>query len=237
MATATTITPTPTAIPTRTTITRATTITTDRGGQWLVALDLEGVLVPEIWVAVAEATGVDALRLTTREVADYDELMANRLAALDSNRIPFSRLEEIVAGLEPFAGAVEFLRSLQADRPVAIVSDTYEQLARPLLAKLGHPLTLCHRLRVDADRIVDASTRRPAAKRAAVEGFRALGYRVAAAGDSFNDVEMLDGADRAVLFRPAEATRTLRPRLPVARTYVELDAALRGLAAEEAEQK
>lgn len=182
--------------------------------------------MPEIWVAVAEATGVEALRRTTREVADYDELMANRLRILDANEIPFSVLVEVVRALEPLPGAAEVLRRLRAEVPVVIVSDTYEQLAWPLLHAIGHPFTLCHRLTLHGDRIVDASIRTPSAKRAAVEGFQSLGYRVAAAGDSFNDVEMLDAADRAVLFRPAPAMEDLRPRLPVARTHLELEAAL-----------
>ncbi len=182
--------------------------------------------MPEIWVAVAEATGIEELRLTTREVADYGELMANRLRALEANDVPFGRIVDVVCDLEPLPGAIDFLQGLRAIMPVAILSDTYEQLVAPLLDALGEPFTLCHRLRLDGDRIVGAEVRSPSAKRAAVDGFRSLGYRVAAAGDSFNDVEMLDGADRAVLFRPAEATRALRPHLPVARTYAELESVL-----------
>jgi len=172
--------------------------------QSLITLDLEGVLAPEIWIAVAEATGIGAFARTTRDEPDYGLLMAGRLAALDRHDITFSQMIEIVNELEPLPGAVEFLDNLRAEVPVVILSDTFEQLAAPLFAKLGHPLVLCHRLSIEDDRVTGSTVRMEGAKRHAVEAYRSLGYTITAAGDSFNDIEMLSAADRGFLFQPSE---------------------------------
>ena len=170
--------------------------------QSIVTLDLEGVLVPEIWIAVAEKTGIKELRRTTRDEPDYDALMRYRLDLLGEHGLTMSLIAEVIAGLEPLPGAAEFLSELRLHRPVVILSDTFEQFARAVAPKLGYPVILCHRLEVDeaSDRITGYSLRMPDQKRSAVEAFRSLGYRVLAAGDSYNDTSMLLAADSGYLF-------------------------------------
>ena len=159
--------------------------------QTIVTLDLEGVLVPEIWIAVAERTGIDALRRTTRDEPDYDRLMRGRLDLLAEHDLGLAAISEVIGGLSPLPGAVEFLDELRDRTQVVILSDTFEQFAGPLLAQLGRPTILCHRLVLDGDRVAGYRLRMPEQKRAAVEAFRGLGYRVVAAGDSYNDTAML----------------------------------------------
>ena len=169
--------------------------------QSMVVLDMEGVLVPEIWIAVAERTGVEALRRTTRDEPDYDALMRYRLDLLAEHDLTMSLIADVIAGLDPLPGAEGFLAELRSKRPVVILSDTFEQFASALAPKLGHPVILCHRLDVDAsDQITGYRLRMPDQKRAAVEAFRSLGYRVLAAGDSYNDTSMLLAADAGYLF-------------------------------------
>jgi phosphoserine/homoserine phosphotransferase len=171
--------------------------------QRIVVLDMEGVVVPEIWVAVAERTGIDALRRTTRDEPDYDVLMQYRLALLAEHGLSMSLIAEVLAGLDPLPGARAFLDELRARHPVVILSDTFEQFAAALAPKLGQPVILCHRLEVDGatDRISGYRLRMPDQKRAAVEAFRSLAYEVRAAGDSYNDTSMLLAADAGYLFR------------------------------------
>ena len=168
----------------------------------MVVLDMEGVLVPEIWIAVAERTGVEALRRTTRDEPDYDALMRYRLDLLHEHGLTMSLITEVIAGLDPLPGATGFLDELRSHRPVVLLSDTFEQFAAALAPKLGHPVILCHRLLVDdaSDQITGYRLRMPDQKQAAVEAFRALGYRVLAAGDSYNDTSMLLAADAGYLF-------------------------------------
>ena len=187
-----------------------------------MTLDLEGVLAPEIWIATAEATGVDAFLRTTRDEPDYELLMKGRLQALADNDISFSQLIEIVETLEPLKGAVEFINRLQTVFPIVILSDTFEQLAAPMFAKLGSPLVLCHRLTIEDDRVTGAAVRRFNAKQHAVEAFHSLGYKVIGVGDSFNDLTMLRSADRAVLFRPSELVRSQNSDLRCTSDYAEL---------------
>ena len=169
--------------------------------QSMVVLVMEGVLVPEIWIAVAERTGVDALRRTTRDEPDYDVLMRHRLDLLAEHELTMPLIADVIAGLDPLPGAVAFLDGLRSQRPVVILSDTFEQFASALAPKLGHPVILCHRLDVDASgQITGYRLRMPDQKRAAVEAFRSLGYRVLAAGDSYNDTSMLLAADAGYLF-------------------------------------
>ncbi len=171
--------------------------------QRIVVLDMEGVVVPEIWVAVAERTGIDALRRTTRDEPDYDVLMRYRLDLLAEHGLSMSLIAEVLAGLDPLAGARAFLDELRSQYPVVILSDTFEQFAAALAPKLGQPVILCHRLEVDesTDRITGYRLRMPDQKRAAVEAFRSLAYEVRAAGDSYNDTSMLLAADAGYLFR------------------------------------
>ncbi|MBI5614734.1 MAG: bifunctional phosphoserine phosphatase/homoserine phosphotransferase ThrH [Gammaproteobacteria bacterium] len=199
----------------------------------IACLDFEGVLVPEIWIGLAERTGIEELRVTTREMPDYHQLMRRRLGILAQHGIKFRDLQAAAEGLEPLPGAREFLDWLRARFQVAIVSDTYYELAGPLIAKLGHPMLLCHRLRVDgAGNIADYVLRQEDPKRHTVRAFKSLRYRVLATGDSYNDIPMLEEADSACLFRPPEKVVQDYPAFPVARSYEELKAAF--LAANEA---
>ena len=168
--------------------------------QTIVTLDLEGVLIPEIWIAVAEATGIPELRRTTRDEPDYDLLMRQRLAILDQHGLTMSAIETVISTLQPLPGAVDFLNALRERTQVIILSDTFEQFGRPFMRQLGMPTLFCHRLIVENDRIVDFELRQVDQKRHAVEAFRSLNYRIVAAGDSYNDTAMLTVADDGFLF-------------------------------------
>lgn len=190
--------------------------------QTIVTLDLEGVLVPEIWIAVAETTGIAALRRTTRDEPDYDKLMQGRLAILDEHGLSMSAIERVIASLSPLEGARAFLDELRSLTQVVILSDTFEQFGRPLMKHLGMPTLVCHRLVVDNDRIVDYELRLDDQKRRAVEAFQALNYRVVAAGDSYNDTAMLGAAQHGFLFHaPANVKREF-PQFPALETYDDL---------------
>ena len=169
--------------------------------QSIVTLDLEGVLVPEIWIAFAERTGIPELRRTTREEPDYDVLMRGRLKILDEHGLKLPDIADVIAGLQPLPGAREFLDELRSRTQVLILSDTFEQFGHPFMRQLGWPTLLCHRLVIDADqRVVDYRLRMPDQKRHAVEALRGLNYRIVASGDSYNDIAMLTAADVGVLF-------------------------------------
>ena len=193
----------------------------------LACLDLEGVLVPEIWIRVAETTGIEELRLTTRYIADYDELMRHRLRILDANGIGLELIQEVIAAMGPMEGAADFLNWLRARFQVVILSDTFYEFAMPLMAQLGYPTLLCHRLRVESDHITGYTLRQPDSKRAAVRVFHHLNYRVIAAGDSYNDVAMLAEADAGILFRPPANVIAEFPRFPVVSDYDGLREAFR----------
>jgi phosphoserine/homoserine phosphotransferase len=180
------------------------------------------VLVPEIWIAVAERTGIDALRRTTRDEPDYDTLMRYRLAVLDEHGLTMSLINDVIAGLEPLPEARTFLDELRSMTQVVLLSDTFEQFAAPLMAQLGMPTVLCHRLVVDADRITNYRLRQPDQKRCAVEAFQGLNYRVIAAGDSYNDTSMLRAADFGFLFKSPENVRAEFPQFPAVEEYDEL---------------
>lgn len=191
----------------------------------LACLDLEGVLVPEIWIGVAEQTGLDELRLTTRDIADYDELMAHRLSVLDAHGVTLSQIQEVVAGMSPLPGATAFLDWLRERFQVVILSDTFYEFAMPLMAQLGHPTLLCHNLEVADDRIVGYRLRQLDQKTKAVAAFRSLNLSVVAAGDSYNDTGMLAQAQAGILFSPPQAVIDEFPQFPVACDYGELRAA------------
>jgi phosphoserine/homoserine phosphotransferase len=190
--------------------------------QTIVTLDLEGVLVPEVWIAVAERTGIDALRRTTRDEPDYDVLMRYRLDVLAEHGLTMSLVSDVIAGLEPLPGAGRFLDELRSRTQVIILSDTFEQFAAPLMEHLGMPTVFCHRLVVDDDRIVDYQLRQADQKRHAVEAFQNLRYRVIAAGDSYNDTSMLGAADRGFLFRAPDNVRAEFPQFTAVDEYAEL---------------
>lgn len=194
--------------------------------QTLVTLDLEGVLVPEIWIAVAEATGISELRRTTRDEPNYDLLMTQRLQILDQNSLAMSKIEEIISGLKPLPGAREFLDRLRGKTQVILLSDTFEQFARPFMRQLGMPTIFCHRLIVSDDRITDFELRMADQKRYAVEAFRSLNYRVAAAGDSYNDTTMLSAADVGFLYRAPDNVKSEFPQFTALDNFDELYTAL-----------
>lgn len=190
-----------------------------RPAQTIVTLDLEGVLIPEIWIAVAEATGIDALRRTTRDEPDYDVLMSQRLAILAENDLSMSRIETVIAGLSPMPGARDFLDRLRDLTQVVILSDTFEQFGRPFMRQLGMPTLLCHRLIVEDDRIVDYELRQADQKRHAVEALRRLNFRILAAGDSYNDTAMLGAAESGFLFRAPDNVIREFPQFPAVTEY------------------
>lgn len=190
--------------------------------QSIVTLDMEGVLTPEIWIAVAERTGIPELRRTTREEPDYDKLMNYRIGIMDRHGVTLSRIQEVIGGLEPLPGALDFLENLRRRTQVIILSDTFEQFAQPLMRRMGWPTLLCHQLVVENDRIVGYRLRMPDQKRRAVEALQGLNYRVIAAGDSYNDTTMLGQADHGFLFHaPANVVREF-PRFPALESYDDL---------------
>jgi phosphoserine/homoserine phosphotransferase len=192
----------------------------------IACLDLEGVFVPEIWINVAERTGIAALRRTTRDEPDYDKLMRGRLEILDQHRHGRGDIQAAIDGQAPLDGAGEFLDWLRARTQVIVLSDTFYEFAAPLMRKLGRPTLFCNSLVVDgAGRIVDYRLRIPDGKRRAVDALRALAFRVVAAGDSYNDTTMLSAADAGILFRPPANVVADFPQFPVTATYAELRAA------------
>ncbi len=188
----------------------------------LACLDLEGVLVPEIWIRVAEATGIEELRLTTRDVSDYDVLMQHRITTLAEHGLGLSLIQKVIAEMGPLPGAREFLDELRQDFQVVILSDTFYEFAMPLMAQLGYPTLFCHRLLVSEDRLVGYQLRQPDSKRAAVRAFHELNYQVVASGDSYNDTAMLAEADAGILFRPPANVVDEFPQFPVTTDYAEL---------------
>jgi phosphoserine/homoserine phosphotransferase len=190
--------------------------------QSIVTLDMEGVLTPEIWIAVAERAGIDALRLTTRDEPDYDKLMRHRLKHLNKNDITLSRIQEVIGGLEPLKGAVEFLDALRERAQVIILSDTFEQFAASLVRQLHWPTLFCHRLIVENDRIVDYQLRMPDQKRHSVMALKSICFKVIAAGDSFNDTTMLAEADHGFLFCAPETVIAQFPEFPAIDDYDDL---------------
>ena len=188
-----------------------------------LCLDLEGILVPEVWVNVADRTGIDALRRTTRDEPDYNRLMSYRLAILDENNITIDDITSAIDSMEPLEGARDFLESLQRRWPTLILSDTFSQFASPLMAKLGHPTLLCHTLLIDdSGRIFDWKIRTEDQKRKTVEALRGMNYQVIAVGDSYNDTTMLSDASAGILFRPPDNVIDEFPQFPVTRDYAEL---------------
>ncbi len=192
----------------------------------IATLDLEGVLIPEIWIAFAEASGIPELRITTRDEPDYDKLMKYRLDILDKRGIRLADISKIISTLEPLEGAREFMQWLRSRTRVVILSDTFEQFAAPLMAKLDYPSLFCHELVIAADgKVADYKLRMGDQKRKAVEAFKSLNFKVVSAGDSYNDLSMLRAADRAVLYRPTERFAAENSDLPVATNYAELKSA------------
>lgn len=193
----------------------------------VTCLDLEGVLVPEIWIAFAEKTGIEKLRLTTRDIPDYDELMQGRLKILNENNLKLADIEEVIGGIAPLPGAKEFLSWLESEFQVIILSDTFNQFAGPLMAQLDFPTLFCHDLIVDeSGKIADYRLRIPDAKTKAVAALKKLNLKVIAAGDSYNDTGMLKEANAGILFRAPDNVVKEFPQFPVTQTYEEFKAAI-----------
>ena len=190
--------------------------------QSIVTLDLEGVLVPEIWIAVAEKTGLKELRRTTRDEPDYDKLMRGRLKILDQHGLKLSDIQQVIGTLRPLEGGKEFLDELRSSTQVIILSDTFEQFATPLMQQLGWPALLCHRLVVENDHITNYQIRIPEQKQKAVAALKLLNYHVISAGDSFNDTAMLAEADAGFLFHAPDNIKQQFPQFKAVEAYPDL---------------
>ncbi len=189
----------------------------------LACLDLEGVLVPEIWIAFAEKTGIEKLRLTTRDIPDYDELMKGRLKILDENNLKLDDIQEVIRGISPLEGAREFLDWLRTEYQAIILSDTFYEFAGPLMAQLGYPTLFCNFLEVGKNgAIKNYRLRQSDGKTKAVRAFKNLNFKTVAAGDSYNDTGMLQEADDGIFFRPPESIVEEFPQFQVTRTFPEL---------------
>ena len=189
----------------------------------VICLDLEGVLVPEIWIAFAEKTGIEALKATTRDIPDYDELMQQRLRLLDEHNLDLAAIQEVIATLSPLPGAKEFLDDLREKYQVIILSDTFYEFSKPLMRQLAWPTIFCHRLETDeAGRVANYVLRQKDPKRQSVKALKSLNYRVFAAGDSYNDTTMLEEADAGFLFRSPQNVIDEFPQYDVTTEYAEL---------------
>jgi phosphoserine/homoserine phosphotransferase len=188
----------------------------------IAALDLEGVLSPEIWISVAEKTKISELRLTTRDVSSYDELMQHRLKILDANDIKFSAIQNIIENLPLLEGAKEFLDELRAICQVVILSDTFAEFAKPIMKNLGYPTLFCHNLEIKDDKIIGYKLRQKNQKRCTVEALKSLNYTLFAAGDSYNDIAMLASANKACLFRAPNSVKKEYPQFKAVEEYDEL---------------
>ena len=192
----------------------------------IACLDLEGVLVPEIWINVAERTGIDALRATTRDISDYSQLMRQRLDICEENGLGIEDVRDVIAELRPLDGAEKFLSWLREKSQVVILSDTFYEFAQPLMRQLGFPTLFCHRLEIaEGGRITGFQLRMADQKREAVKALKRLNFRVVAAGDSYNDITMLSEADAGILFSPPENVIAEFPQFPVTVDYSGLQAA------------
>ena len=189
----------------------------------IACLDLEGVLIPEVWINFAERTGIDALKATTRDIPDYDELMTQRLEILREHKLGIADIQDVIAGMDPMPGASDALDWLRERFQVVNLSDTFYEFAEPFMRKLGWPTILCHKFDIDAKgMIADYKIRQPDPKRASVKAFHSLKYRCIATGDSYNDTTMLAEADAGILFCPPQNVIDEFPQFPVATSYAAL---------------
>ncbi len=201
----------------------------------LACLDLEGVLIPEIWIAFAEETGIEELKATTRDIPDYDVLMKQRLRILDEHGLTLPQIQDTISRLTPLEGAREFIDWLRERFQVVILSDTFYEFAAPLMKQLGYPALLCHKLEVNGEgRITDYTLRQRDPKRQSVRAFQLLNYRVIATGDSYNDTTMLTQAESGILFHAPDNVIAEFPQFPAVHTYEDLkqafvDASVRNL--------
>ena len=189
----------------------------------IACLDLEGVLIPEVWINVAERTGIEALRATTRDIPDYDVLMRQRLRILDENGLGLREIQDVISTMEPLEGALGMLDWLRERFQVVILSDTFYEFAEPFMRQLNWPALLCHKLVIDdKGRVSDYQIRQKDPKRQSVRAFQLLNYRCIATGDSYNDTTMLSQAEAGILFRPPENVIAEFPQFPVAKNYEKL---------------
>ena len=187
---------------------------------YIVCSDLEGVFIPEIWINVAEKTGIAELRLTTRDISDYDVLMKKRLQILKENHLKLSDIQAVINTMNPLEGALEFLDWLRSITQVIVVSDTFKEFAGPMMKKLGRPTLFCHSLTIDADGMIASyDLRQQRAKEITTLAMKSLNYQIIAMGDSYNDIAMLKAADRGILFRPPENVIREFPEFPVTHDY------------------
>lgn len=194
----------------------------------IICSDLEGVFIPEIWINVAQKTGIEELKLTTRDISDYNVLMQKRLAILDEHNLKIKDITDVIDTMDPLEGAVEFVDWLRSNSQLIVVSDTFAQFAKPLMKKLGMPTLFCHSLTIEADgRISDYNLRQEEGKRKTVLALRSLNYKIIAFGDSYNDTGMLQEADKGILFCPPENVIKDFPQFPVTKTYEELKAIIK----------
>ena len=194
---------------------------------YIICSDLEGVFVPEIWINVAMKTGIEELRLTTRDISDYDVLMKKRLAILKENGLKLKDITDVIATMEPLEGALEFLEWMRSTLQVIIVSDTYTQFAGPLMKKLGWPTLFCHYLTIGEDGSIEGyNLRQKDSKRHTVIALKNLNYQVIAMGDSYNDTTMLKEADHGILFKPPDNVKEEFPQFQVTENYSELKRAI-----------
>lgn len=189
----------------------------------IICLDLEGVLVPEVWINVALLTGIEELKATTRDIPDYDQLMRQRLSILRKHGIGIHDIQSVIAGMKPLHGALEFTKWIRENFQLVILSDTFYDFAEPLMRQLDYPTLLCHRLTIDSDGMIENYIlRQKNGKQEAVKAFHSLNYNVIAAGDSYNDTAMLSEADAGILFSPPQNVIDEFPQFPVTKTYDEL---------------
>ena len=189
----------------------------------LVAMDLEGVLVPEVWISVAEKTGIPELRLTTRDFSDYSALMSHRMKFLDQHRLTLRDIQDVISTMEPLPGAVEYLDWLRERHQAIILSDTFYEFASPLMQKLGWPTLFCNSIHADENgRVTGYTMRVDNGKKRATLAFKQLNFRVIAMGDSYNDTDMLKEADLGILFRPSENVKREFPQFQVVSEFSEV---------------
>lgn len=189
----------------------------------ILVADLEGVFLPEIWVSVAERTGIEELKLTTRDISDYDVLMTKRLSLLKANNLKMQDIQQVIATLQPLDGAREILNWIRAEAQIIILSDTFEEFAQPLMVQLEYPTLFCHNLTVDGQgNITGYNIRIDNQKTQAVKALQGLNYHVIAFGDSYNDLGMIQEADQGFFFNPPDSMIADYPRIPVTRNYQEL---------------
>ncbi len=190
---------------------------------YLICSDLEGVFVPEIWINVAERTGIETLRLTTRDISDYNVLMQKRLSILKQNKLKLNDITKVIANMDPMPGAIEMVEWLRSTAQLVVLSDTFVEFAKPLMKKLGWPTLFCHSLKVDSSgNITGYTLRQPDAKRKSVQALARLNYTIIAMGDSYNDISMLKAAEHGFLFRPPENVIKEHPEFPVTYEYAEM---------------